>query len=94
MRLAVIVINNISNPNVKNPVAIGTSVESTQVWTGFGIESTKYFLYTDEEVDSEKFKRRINRHIHRIEDYKASGEVIGTIKNGSETLEIQVRTVH
>lgn len=94
MRLSIIVVNNISNPNIKNPVVIGTSIESTQAWTGFGIEGNKYILQTGEEVDSEKFKRRINRHIHRIEDYKASGEIIGTIQNGSETLEIQVRTVH
>lgn len=94
MRLAVIVVNNISDSQIKNPVVIGTSVESTQAWIGFSIEGNKYFLNSGEEVDGEKLKKRIRRVIHRIEDYKAQGEIVGTIQNGNKILEIQVRTVH
>lgn len=94
MRLAVIVVNNISDSNVHNPIAIGTSVESTQAWTGFGIEGNKYILSTGEEVSDKKFASRIQKAIRNIEDNKGSGQIIGTIVNNETVLEIQVRTVH
>lgn len=94
MRLAVIVVNNISNSEAHNPITIGTSVESTQAWTGFGIERTKYFLYTGEEVEARRMEVKINRAIRDIEDNHSSGQIVGTIHNGGEILEIQVRTVH
>lgn len=94
MRLAVIVVNNISDSNVHNPIAIGTSIESTQAWTGFGIEGKKYYHFDGDEISEKTFARNIRKAINNIENHHGSGQIIGTIKGENSILEIQVRTVH